>query len=52
MIGSIPTKKQYSVGAIYLIVLNLPRHERFKEENIILVGMTPGPNEPKNISIL
>ena len=39
---------QYSAGAIYLIVLNLPRHERFKEENVILVGMIPGPNEPKN----
>ena len=36
----------YSVGAIYLCVLNLPRNERFKEENVI-VGMIPGPNEPK-----
>ena len=37
----------YSVGAIYLAVLNLPRNERFKEENVILVGLIPGPNEPK-----
>ena len=37
----------YSVGAIYLVVLNLPRNERFKEENVILVGTIPGPNEPK-----
>ena len=37
----------YSVGAIYLDVLNLPRNERFKEENFILVGLIPGPNEPK-----
>ena len=37
----------YSVGAIYLAVLNLPRDERFKEENVILVGLIPGPNEPK-----
>jgi len=38
----------YSVGAIYLVVLNLPRNERYKEENTILVGMIPGPNEPKD----
>ena len=37
----------YSVGAIYLAVLNLPRNEHFKEENVILVGLIPGPNEPK-----
>ena len=37
----------YSVGAIYVVILNLPRSDRFKEENVILVGMIPGPNEPK-----
>ena len=37
----------YSAGAIYLCVLNLPRSERYKEENVILAGMIPGPNEPK-----
>ncbi|XP_067230067.1 uncharacterized protein [Chanodichthys erythropterus] len=36
----------YSVGAIYLVVLNLPREDRFKEENMILVGLIPGPKEP------
>lgn len=40
----------YSVGAIYLVVLNLPRNERFKEENVILAGIMPGPNEPKRIN--
>ena len=41
----------YSVGAIYFVVQNLPRCERFKEENIILVGLIPGPTEPpKNIN--
>ena len=39
---------RYSVGAIYLVVLNLPRSERFKEENVILVGLIPGPKEPRN----
>ena len=37
----------YSVGAIYLVVLNLPRAERFKLQNVILVGMIPGPYEPE-----
>lgn len=38
---------QYSVGAIYLVVLNLPREQRHRMENIILVGIIPGPTEPK-----
>lgn len=37
----------YTVGAIYLTVQNLPRDERYKPENIILVGIIPGPSEPK-----
>ena len=36
----------YSVGAIYLVVLNLPRAERFKIGNVILACIIPGPNEP------
>ena len=36
----------YSVGAMYLVLQNLPREERFKEENIILIGILPGPGEP------
>ena len=40
------THSVYSIGAIYLTVQNLPRHERFKEENVILVGILPGPKEP------
>ena len=39
-----------SVGAIYLIIQNLPRSERYKWENMILVGLIPGPKEP-NYSI-
>ena len=37
----------YSCGAIYLVVNNLPRAERFKKENVILVGIMPGPKEAK-----
>ena len=37
----------YSTGVIYLTILNLPRNERYKPENIIVVGIIPGPKEPK-----
>ena len=35
----------YSCGAIYLTVQNLPRSQRYKKENVILVGVMPGPHE-------
>lgn len=37
---------EYSVGCIYLTIQNLPHKERYKEENVILVGIIPGPREP------
>jgi len=37
----------YSVGVIYLTVQNLPREDRYKLENILLVDIIPGPSEPK-----
>ena len=41
----------YSVGVLYLVLMNLPRSERFKRQNIFLVGIIPGPSEPrKNIN--
>ena len=39
------THIEYSTGAIYLTVQNLPRIERYKQENVILVGVMPGPHE-------
>ena len=36
----------YSVGVMYVVVTNLPRSDRFKEENVILVGIIPVPSEP------
>ena len=36
----------YSVGVIYLVLLNLPRQLRYKRENLIIVGIIPGPSEP------
>ena len=41
-IGSSRSNIQHSEGAIYL---NLPLEERFLKENIILVGVIPGPKE-------
>ena len=35
-----------SAGAIYLVIQYLPRQERYKRENMILVGIIPGPKEP------
>ena len=35
----------YSLGVIYLVVMNLPRTKRYKRENVI-VGTIPGPSEP------
>ena len=32
---------------MYLTIMNLPRNMRFKQENVILVGLIPGPSEPE-----
>lgn len=37
----------YSIGVIYIALLNLPRQVRYRPENIILIGVIPGPHEPK-----
>ena len=41
---------KYSIGAIYLTIMNLPRSECYKPENVILVGIFPGPSEPSDIN--
>ena len=38
----------YSVGAVYLTVMNLSRSVRYKQKNIILLGIIPGPSEPEH----
>ena len=35
-----------SVGALYITIMNLPYKQRFKRENVILLGIIPGPCEP------
>lgn len=45
-------RKDYSVGVLYLVLLNLPRAERFKWENVIVVGIIPAMgHEPKTLNI-
>lgn len=38
---------QSSVGVIYLTILNLPRFVRNDRQYVLLVGVIPGPHEPK-----
>jgi hypothetical protein len=46
-------RKDYSVGVFYLVLLNLPRAQRFKWENVIIVGIVPSMDkEPKNLNVL
>ena len=35
----------HSTGVIYAAICNLPRDIRFKRENMLLLGLLPGPNE-------
>jgi len=37
----------YSTGAIYGVICNLPRDLRFKKENMLILGILPGPHEVK-----
>lgn len=44
-------RKDYSVGVFYLVVLNLPRAERYKWKNVIVFGIVPSfHKEPKNLN--
>jgi len=44
-------KSPYSTGVLYAAILNLPREERFKTENMLLLGLLPGPHEVRLHSI-
>lgn len=41
------TNASYSVGAIYMTILNLDRKVRNLRSNVVFVGLMPGPVEPK-----
>ena len=34
-------RRDISIGVIYLVFMNLPRHLRFKQENVMLIGIIP-----------
>ena len=40
-------RSEYKVAALMLTVLNLPRQERFHKKWTMIVGLIPGPSEPK-----
>ena len=42
--------QEYSVGALYMVLVNLPREVRFKWENVIVLGILPGPKESKHVN--
>ena len=40
-----------SLGAIYLVIMNFPRKERYKRENVILAGLIPSlQKEPSSLN--
>lgn len=44
--GTKKTGRQYSVGGIYMVCVNLPIELRYRVENVYLAGIIPGPSEP------
>jgi hypothetical protein len=44
-------RKDRSVGVIYIVLLNLPREERYKWENVLVAGIIPEmKKEPKSLN--
>ena len=44
-------RNDFSVGVIYMVLMNLPRSIRFRKENVILVGVIPAlAHEPKSLN--
>ena len=37
-----------SVGVVFLTIMNLPYSLRYKRENLLIVGVIPGPSEPSH----
>jgi len=45
-LGSLEAKQSMSATAIYMVLLNFPKEERFKYKNMYLAGVIPGPSKP------
>lgn len=44
--GNKAAGKKHSIGAVYLVLLGLPPHLRFRPEYVYLAAIIPGPSEP------
>ncbi|XP_066924647.1 uncharacterized protein [Clytia hemisphaerica] len=40
-------RSKYSLGVLYAVIVNLPRESRFLWENVLVIAVVPGPEEPK-----
>ena len=45
-LGSLEAKQSMSATAIYMVLLNFSKEQRFKYKNMYLVGVIPGPSKP------
>ena len=45
-LGSLEAKQVMSATAIFMVLLNFPKDQRFKYKNMYLVGVIPGPAKP------
>ena len=45
--GEYCEKPPYKIGLIFFAILNLPAEIRYKQGNVILGGIIPGPAEPQ-----
>ena len=45
-LGSLEVKQVMSATAIFMVLLNFPKDQRFKYKNMYLVGVIPGPSKP------
>jgi len=45
-LGAREAKQSMSATAIYMVLLNFPKDQRFKYKNMYLVGVIPGPSKP------
>ncbi len=49
--GTSNSGKALSIGGMYMVCFNLPPELRYNTENVYLVGIIPGPNEPSTSEV-
>ena len=45
-LGALEAKQSMSATAIFMVLLNFPKEQRFKYKNMYLAGVIPGPSKP------